>query len=235
MIDKYGADTVRLFCLFAAPPERDFDWTESGIEGAHRFVNRLWRLAVELAEQLPALAPCAASAEDAALPKARELRHKEHATVKKVGDDITSRFQFNTAIAAVMELVNLMYLAKDELLPDEGGRRVLASALSTTLTLMFPVTPHLCEELNRRLGFTEPLVRRPWPSYNEEALARETVTVILQVNGKLRGKLELPADAGEEAARSAALDDANVNRHLEGLTVRKVVLVPVKLVNIVAN
>ena len=235
MIARYGADTVRLFCLFAAPPERDFDWTESGIEGAYRFVNRLWRLVTELAGGLPAVEPCSSAEADAALPKARELRQKEHATVKKVSEDIAGRFQFNTAIAAVMELVNLIYLVKDDLVADQGGKRVLGSAVSTTLTLMFPITPHLCEELRARLGFTSPLVEQPWPVYDETALVRDSVTIVVQVNGKLRGKIETAADEPEESVKAAALADANVQKHLEGLTIRKVVLVPGKLVNVVAS
>ncbi len=235
MIAKYGADTVRLFCLFAAPPERDFDWTDSGIEGSFRFVNRLWRLAEDLSGKIPALEAGAATAADAGHPKAKELRRKEHATIKKAGEDISNRFQFNTAIAAVMELVNLMYLVKDELLEDEGGRRCLASALSSTLTLLFPITPHLCEEIRADLGFTEPLVDRTWPEYAEEALARDLLTIVVQINGKLRGKLEVPADTPEEDVKAKALAEPNTTKHLEGLTVRKVVLVPGKLVNIVAN
>lgn len=235
MIARYGADTVRLFCLFAAPPERDFDWTESGIEGAFRFVNRLWRLAVELVDMVPSLDACTATEEDAALPKARELRQKEHATVKKAGEDIAGRFQFNTAIAAVMELVNVMYLVKDELATDAGGKRVLSSSLSTALTLLFPFIPHVCEELRERLGFTTPLVSRPWPQYQESALCRDTALIVLQVNGKLRGKVEIPAGESEEAVKAAALADTNVQKHIEGLTVRKVVHVPGKLVNVVAS
>ncbi|MDR2489013.1 MAG: leucine--tRNA ligase [Desulfovibrio sp.] len=234
MLARYGADTVRLFCLFAAPPERDFDWTESGIEGAHRFINRLWRLVMELAAAVPALEPCSAAKEDASLPKAQELRQKEHLTVKKVGEDI-ARFQFNTAIAAVMELVNLMYLAKEELAADAGGKRTLGSAISTALTLLFPVTPHLCEELRSRLGFSSPLVEQSWPVYAEEALFRNSVTVVVQINGRLRGKIETAADAPEESVKAAALAEANVRKHLEGLSIRKVVLVPGKLVNVVAN
>jgi leucyl-tRNA synthetase len=235
MIDRYGADTVRLFCLFAAPPERDFDWTDAGVEGAHRFINRLWRLVAETAPALPAMEPCTATAGDAALPGAAKLRRKEHGVVKKVGEDIAGRFQFNTAIAAVMELINLAYLVKEELLADPGGARTLASALSTALALLFPVTPHLCEELRKRLGFTSPLVEQPWPEYAEEALAQESLTIVLQVNGRLRGKIAVPADAPEETVKAAALADANVRKHLEGLSIRKVLLVPGKLVNVVAN
>lgn len=235
MITRYGADTVRLFCLFAAPPERDFDWTDSGIEGSHRFINRLWRLGTECIGALPAVEACTATAADAASPKARELRFKEHATVKKVTEDINGRFQFNTAIAAVMELVNLMYLVKDELLADEGGKKTLASALSTTLTLLFPITPHLCEELRQRLGFASALVTQAWPGYDEKALVRDTVTVVLQVNGKLRGKFDIDASATREQLEQAALADPNVQKHIAGLTVRKIILVPGKLINIVAG
>lgn len=235
MIARYGADTVRLFCLFAAPPERDFDWTDSGIEGAFRFVNRVWRLAEELESVIPALEACSSGPDDAALPKARELRQKEHATVKKVSEDISGRFQFNTAIAAVMELVNLMYLHKDELLRDEGGKRVLGSAMGAVLTLLFPVTPHLCEELRQILGYSTPLVDRPWPSHDPEALVLDNVTIVVQINGKLRGKVEVAADEDGEAIKALALADVNVQKHLQGLTIRKVVLVPGKLVNVVAN
>ncbi len=235
MIARYGADTVRLFCLFAAPPERDFDWTESGIEGAFRFINRVWRLAAELIGKVPAQEPCSSTSEDASLPKARELRHKEHATVKKAGEDIAGKFQFNTAIAAVMELVNLAYLVKDELLGDEGGRKTLGSALSTTLCLLFPIAPHLCEELRQRMGSQSLMADRPWPVYSDSALAQDMMTIVLQVNGKLRSTLELSAGTDAEAIKAEALADANVRKHLEGLTIRKVVLVPGKLVNVVAN
>jgi leucyl-tRNA synthetase len=235
MIARYGADTVRLFCLFAAPPERDFDWTDSGIEGAYRFVNRVWRLVGELAGKVPALEACTSAQADALLEKARELRQKEHATVKKVGEDISGRFQFNTAIAAVMELVNLLYLVKDDLLDDEGGRKALASALGTTLALLFPMTPHLCEELRERLGFSSPLVDQPWPRHDPSALELNTLTIVVQVNGKLRGKIEVPAGEGEDAVKAAALAEANVRKHIAGLTIRKVVLVPGKVVNVVVN
>jgi len=235
MIARYGADTVRLFCLFAAPPERDFDWTESGIEGAYRFVNRLWRLATELAGAVPPMEACSATEADAASEKARELRQKEHATVKKVGEDLTTRFQFNTAIAAVMELVNLMYLVKDDLTRDDKDKKALASALSTALTLLFPFIPHACEELRGLLGFAKPLVDQPWPVYSEEALTKDVITIVVQVNGKLRSKLETATGESEEAVKSAALADPNVQKHLQGLTIRKVVLVPGKLVNVVAN
>jgi leucyl-tRNA synthetase len=169
------------------------------------------------------------------LPPARDIRRKEHAAVKKVGDDIAGRFQFNTAVAAVMELVNALYLAKEELLADENGRRVLASAFASVLTLLFPVTPHLCEELRQLFGMERSLADEPWPQWQEDALARDEITVVIQINGKLRGKITVPADADKAETEQAALAESNVIRHLKGLAVRRVIVVPGKLVNIVAG
>lgn len=235
MIAKYGADTVRLFCLFAAPPERDFDWSDSGIEGASRFLSRVWRLFNEEEARLLPLKACEAAAADAPSAAARELRRKEHLTVKKAGEDMGGRFQFNTAIAAVMELVNAMYLSREKLDQSEAERRVFSSAMATVLTLLSPITPHLCEELWERLGHKSPLADAPWPQWDAAATARDMVTVALQVNGKLRGTLEIPAGADKAAQEQAALSNPAVQRRTSGLTVRKVVVVPGKLVNIVAN
>ena len=235
MIDRYGADTVRLFCLFAAPPERDFDWSDTGIEGSSRFLNRIWRLFVELRPHLEATAACSSTETCAAVPAARELRLREHATVRKVGEDIGNRYQFNTAIAAVMELVNSLYLAKDELTASPEGREALSSAMATVLTLLYPITPHMCEELWQDLGHSDSLAEERWPQWQESALKRDMITVVLQVNGKLRGKIEVPAEASREEAEKLALGDESVRRHIDGLTVRKVVVVPGKLVNVVAN
>jgi leucyl-tRNA synthetase len=238
MIKKYGADTVRLFCLFAAPPERDFDWTDSGIEGSYRFVQRVWRLAEELTGKLPVAGPCTAGPDAAQTPLARETRLREHAAVKKAGEDIGVRFQFNTAIAATMELVNHLYLAKEELLESASGRTALSSAFSTVLTMLAPFTPHLAEELWERFGLTGRFGRvstMDWPRYSEEALQRDIITVVVQVNGKLRGKLEVPAGIAQAEIEKVALAEVNVSRHLAGLTVRKVLHVPGKLVNVVAS
>lgn len=235
MIQKYGADTVRLFCLFAAPAERDFDWSDSGIEGASRFIGRVWRLFMEEQERLLPLTACAATDQDAASPEARDLRRREHLTVKKVREDMSDRFQFNTAIAAVMELVNAMYLSREKLSMSEADRRVFSSAMSTAITLLAPITPHICEELWQRLGHKTTVSEELWPEWNEAAMAQDMLTVALQVNGKLRGTVEIPAGADKAAMEAAALADSSVQRHLAGLTVRKVVVVPGKLVNIVAN
>ncbi len=235
MIDKYGADTVRLFCLFAAPPERDFDWSDSGIEGASRFLQRVWRLFVEEEGRFLPVRGCSATAADVLNDTARDLRRREHLTVKKAGEDMSRRFQFNTAIAAVMELVNAMYLAREKMGQEEGDRRVFSSAMASVLTLLSPITPHVCEELWERLGHTSSLQDEPWPVWDEAALQQDSDTIALQVNGKLRGTIDVPAQADKAALEAAARDDAAVQRHTAGLTIRKVIVVPGKLVNIVAN
>lgn len=233
MIAKYGADTVRLFCLFAAPPERDFDWSDSGIEGSFRFLNRVWRLFVELE---PYLKPCAAcSAPEPTSKLARDVRYREHLTVRKASDDMGVRFQFNTAIAAIMELVNTLYLHKDALIGSEEGRIALSSAVATVLTLLSPITPHITEELWSAMGQSSSLAAQPWPTWQESALVQDVLTIVVQINGKLRGKLEVPAESKNAEVEKQALAEENVQRHLEGLTVRKVVVIPGKLVNVVAN
>lgn len=235
MIKRYGADSVRLFCLFAAPPERDFDWSDQGIEGASRFLHRLWRLVQELLEEVPRMTPCSATAADVeGNEQAKGLRYKEHATVKKVDSDINGKFQFNTAIAAVMELVNAISQEKDALRGSEAGRRVLSSALSSVLVTLSPVAPHICEELWRQMGHETSLAATPWPEYSEDALTLDEVEVVIQVNGKLRGRLSVPASAQAKEVEETALAHENVLKHLEGKTVKKVVVIPGKLVNVVA-
>ncbi|MCH5145166.1 leucine--tRNA ligase [Desulfovibrio sp. UIB00] len=235
MIAKYGADTVRLFCLFAAPAERDFDWSDSGIEGASRFIGRVWRLFDEEKDRLLPLKACQSTAEDAQSEEARDLRRREHLTVKKCSEDMGDRFQFNTAIAAVMELVNAMYLSREKLGVTEGDRRVFSSAMASVLTLLSPITPHVCEELWQHLGHGTQLASELLPKWDDAATVQDMLTVALQVNGKLRGTVQIPAAADKVAMEQAALADSSVQRHIDGLTVRKVVVVPGKLVNIVAN
>ncbi len=235
MIAKYGADTVRLFCLFAAPAERDFDWSDSGIEGASRFIGRVWRLFDEEKDRLLPLKACQSTAEDAQSEEARDLRRREHLTVKKCSEDMGDRFQFNTAIAAVMELVNAMYLSREKLGATEGDRRVFSSAMASVLTLLSPITPHVCEELWQHLGHGTQLASELLPKWDDAATVQDMLTVALQVNGKLRGTVQIPAAADKAAMEQAALADSSVQRHIDGLTVRKVVVVPGKLVNIVAN
>lgn len=236
MTQRYGADAVRLFLLFAAPAERDLDWSDAGIEGAQRFTHRLWRLVEDLAPVLSPLDPCSSTAADVAavgLPEATQLRQKEHFTVVKVQSDIAQRFQFNTAIAAIMELVNTLHQTKDALRTSEAGARLLSSAMATTLATLAPVTPHLCEELWQRMGHERGLSREPWPKHDPAALVRDEVTIVVQVNGKVRSRLNVPADADDEHVKQLALAEENIQRHLEGRTVVKMIVVPGKLLNIV--
>ena len=171
------------------------------------------RLYADTCEVLSPVGACSSTAADATTAAAKEVRLKEHLTVKKAGEDIGNRYQFNTAIAAIMELVNALYLAKDELATTEEGRKVLSSAMATVLTLLAPITPHVCEELWEDLGHARSIDQEPWPVWKEDALQRDVLTVVIQINGKLRGKIEVPASASKE----------------------KVVVIPGKLVNVVAN
>ncbi|MBQ3891984.1 MAG: leucine--tRNA ligase [Mailhella sp.] len=234
MVQKYGADTVRLFCLFAAPPERDFDWTDSGIEGAYRFVNRVWHLFADLQGVLHPVHACS-DLSPATSEAVRSLRYVEHSVVKKVGDDIAGRNQFNTAIAAIMELVNAVAKYHADLSQTEEGKRALSSAMASVLTLLYPFTPHMCEEIWQELGHEEAMDSEPWPQWSKDALVTETCTVVVQVNGKLRGRIEVPAGSGPDVLEKTALEDPAVSRHLEGKAVAKVVVVPGRLVNIVVR
>ena len=234
MIGRYGADATRLFILFASPPEKDLEWSDAGIEGAYRFLGRIWRLVEELEGALVAVKPCA-PVEGELSTRAKDLRRKEHDTVRRVTRDIENAFQFNTAVAALMELVNELYAVKDELRPLPEGPRVLSSAVATTLALLSPVAPHLCEELWQVLGHATHLSEEPWPVHDEAALARDEVEVVVQVNGKVRGRAKLATDASEEEVRSVALGLENVAKHLEGKEIAKIVLIPGKLVSIVAR
>ncbi|MGE4551727.1 MAG: leucine--tRNA ligase [Desulfovibrionaceae bacterium] len=233
MIARYGADTVRLFILFAAPPEKELEWSENGIEGASRFLGRLWRLAEELQDRLVCVLPCAAPAEtEKALA---DLRRKEHDTVRRVTRSIENSFQFNTAIAAIMELINEIYQTKEKAGGSDAANCQLSSALATAVTLLSPMAPHVCEEIWSVIGHGTPLAGMPWPEYDPEALRTDEVEVVCQVCGKVRGKMTLPAGADEATAKAAALAVENVARHLEGKTVVKVIVIPDKLVNIVAR
>ncbi|MBU1228530.1 MAG: leucine--tRNA ligase [Proteobacteria bacterium] len=242
MIGRYGADATRLFILFASPPEKDLEWSDAGIEGAKRFLDRVWRTAcgpdTALRRFFPLLpvGPCAPlSALGGELTSVeRALRRKEHETVQKATRDM-EKFQFNTVISALMELVNTIHDLDSELSQTEQARRVLSSALSTVLTLLSPVAPHLCEELWAHMGHKGQLATMPWPEHDEAALVKDEIELVVQVNGKVRGRLMVPATADQEAVREFAMTHENVLRHLEGKSIRKLIVVPGKLVNVVAG
>ncbi len=226
LINRFGADTARLFTLFAAPPEKDLEWNEQGVEGCFRFLNRVWRLVYE---NLPVIKGASAVNAEQLSPEARGLRRQVHRTIKKVTEDIDGSFHFNTAIAAVMELVNAISVFPGK----ESAPEVLREAIESVVRLLSPFVPHICEELWRNLGYDESLEKSRWPVWDENALAAETLLIVVQVNGKVRGKVTVPADAETDAVEAAALADANVVRFTEGKTVRKVIVVPGRLVNVV--
>lgn len=232
MIDKFGADTVRLFMMFAAPPDQSLEWSDAGVEGAHRFLKRLWR---QVHEHLQAGMPAALA--DVTLTEAQqELRRKTHETIKKASDDIGRRTTFNTAIAAVMELSNALgRFTHDTDSADPDNLAVAREAVETCVLLLAPITPHLCHALWQQLGYAKPVIDAPWPALDEGALARDSIELVVQVNGKLRARLNAPADADKETVEALAMEDDNVKRHLDGKTVRKVIMVPGKLVNIVVG
>ena len=228
LIERYGADTVRLFMMFAAPPEQSLDWSDSGVEGASRFLKRLWKLVA--AEAAAGAAPALdAAALDAAQ---RDLRRKVHETIGKVGDDIGRRYTFNTAIAAVMELINGVSKFDDA---SAQGRAVRREALEAVVLLLSPVVPHVCQALWEALGRPGFIVDAPWPQPDAAALARDSIEIVVQVNGKLRARIGVPAGSDVAAMEAAARADDNVRRFLEGVTVRKVIVVADKLVNIVVS
>ena len=231
LIQRYGADTARLFTLFAAPPEKDLDWSDQGVEGAHRFLNRVWRFAMGHREQLAGVA-----ADSSRVPSAdglKELRRRIHWTIKKVTDDIEQRFHFNTAIAAIMELHNALSSVSEDDLQQEGGAALAKAALETEIVLLAPFVPHVTSELWERLGHDENLADVAWPEYAEAALVQESRLIVVQVNGKLRGKVSVPADAEAEHIETTAMADPRVASFIDGRLIRRVVQVPGRLVNIV--
>jgi len=231
MVNRYGADTTRLFCLFAAPPERDLDWNEAGVEGCARFLHRVWRVFERVADQLPP--------PGAAIPEvdgdAFALRRKTHRTIQRVGEDIGVRLHFNTAVSAVMELINTIAPLADGSERNAGEYAALREAFEALAKILSPFAPHFCEELWSRLGGTDFVVRTAWPEADRALLTEDNVTLVVQVNGKLRARVQVPLDADEDAALAAAREDANVASHLEGASLRRVIHVPNKLLNLVVQ
>jgi len=228
LIEKYGADTARLFSLFAAPPEKDLDWNDQGVDGSFRFLNRLWKL---VGEVLPYIS--GKSAVDVAVlsDEGRSLRRLVHKTIRKVTADVDERFHFNTAIAAIMELVNGIQAFTQKKLPQNGA--LLREAIESTLLLLYPFVPHFSEELWEKTGHVGGIELSGWPSFDAEAAADEELLIVVQVNGKLRGRVTVSVDASEESVKSLAFADERVTAHLEGKAPKKIIYVPGKLLNIV--
>ncbi len=239
IVDRYGADTARLFILFAAPPVKDLEWNDSGVEGCFRFLKRTWRIVHEL------MATARGAAEsldaDADLPKAfRELRRQTQIVIKRVTEDVETRLQFNTAIAACMEFVNHLYDFKEaqgELglgNADAAQRAAVKEALDSLVLLLSVFAPHIAEELWAALGREGTAGQQAWPRFHEELIRTEEILIVVQVNGKVRQKIEVDAEIGEDDLKARVQDDPKIREWLEGKTIKKVVVVPKKLVNIVA-
>ena len=228
IINKYGADTARLFILFAAPPERELDWSDAGVEGSYRFLNRVYRLVYEIKEKYPEVP----SAFEIKTDADKSLNYTLNFTIKKVSEDVGGRFSFNTAISSIMELVNEMYRYKEQGCVNEG---LLGKAVKDLILILSPFVPHICEEMWEHIGQTESVTTMSWPEYDEDALVKESVEVVVQINGKVKEKMMVAADAGKSELEKIALENERIKALLDGKTFVKVVAVPGRLINIVVK
>jgi leucyl-tRNA synthetase len=232
MINHYGADTTRLFLLFASPPEKDLEWSDAGVAGAHRFLHRVWTLVHTILPEIKTAAAYKGTGED--LPaELAELRQKVHQTIKKVSDDIEDRFHFNTAIAAVMELTNHFYKAVESLPREALTCMVYREAVEAMLKLLNPMVPHVTEELWQALGYSRSIHMEAWPEARPEALVESTFTLVIQVNGRVRDQMPVPLSASEEQIRELALTRPKIQDWVGGKVIKKKIYVPGKLLNIV--
>ena len=226
LIDQYGADTVRLFTMFAAPPEQSLEWSDSGVEGASRFLKRLWKQVYQHVVAGPAVALNVAELTD----EQKAVRHSVHSTLAKVSDDVGRRYTFNTAIAANMELLNTLSRIADD---SDQGRAVMQEALDAVVLMLSPIVPHITHELWQQLGHEQAVVDCAWPLVDEAALVQASIALVVQVNGKVRGRINVSPDASREIIEAAVMDEENVQKHIADKTVRKIIVVPGKLVNVV--
>jgi len=231
LLEKYGADTTRLFCLFAAPPERDLEWSEQGVEGGYRFLNRVWRLASKWIGSIKTI-PSFDGDIDQLEGKLRELFKKTHETIYKVTKDIEDRFHFNTAISAVMELVNMMY-GIDSVKKSPHTNEVMRLSMESAALLLSPFVPHFAEELREAMGIKESIMLAPWPSFRKDALVKDELVIVVQINGKLRSKFNVDIGADETTLKTLALSDERIQKMIKDKPIKKVIVVKNKLVNIV--
>ena len=231
LLDKYGADTTRFFCLFAAPPERDLEWSEQGVEGGYRFLNRVWRLAADVMDGIKDVQSFDGNPDDLNEPL-RGLYRKTHQTIQRVTRDIENRFHFNTAISAVMELFNTMG-ALDTRQKDGDKPAVMRFAMESLTLLLSPIVPHFAEELYAALGHQSSVLLAPWPTFRKDSIEEDEVEIVIQVNGKLRSRFQTATHTDEEAIKQRALTDERILKFIDGKTIRKVIVVKNKLVNIV--
>jgi leucyl-tRNA synthetase len=233
VIARYGADTLRLYILFAAPPELAMEWSESGIEGPHRFLQRVWRLVDRHAADMARLA---AGRQAPPLPApAAELRRKVHQTIDRVTRDVEARIQLNTAVAALMELTNEIHHLEAAVCGSAQGMAALREALDTLVLLLGPFTPHVCEEMWERLGHEGGLARAGWPAFDADAAREDEVELAVQVNGKVRGRITVPRDATDDVVREKALAEPRVAEQVQGRAIAKCVVVPGRLVSVVVK
>ncbi|MBT8088770.1 MAG: leucine--tRNA ligase [Gammaproteobacteria bacterium] len=226
LIKEYGADTVRLFMMFAAPPEQALEWSDDGVQGSFRFLKRFWNAVVDHA----AVGPAPAVDTHGLNRGQKDLRRKTHMTIAKISDDFGRRSSFNTAVAAAMELLNAVNRSDDR---SDAGRAIRHEALEAVVLMLSPIVPHICHALWQELGHKTPLVDQAWPDVDEAALELDLIEMVVQVNGKLRARISVPADADKDAVEKLAIADENVQRFVDGNDIRKTIVVPGRLVNIV--
>jgi leucyl-tRNA synthetase len=230
LIERYGADTTRLFCLFASPPEKDLDWSDQGVEGCYRFLQRIWRITADRADKLKDVEAIFES--ETGDNDFNQLIYKIHKTIKKVTGDI-ERFHFNTAIASIMELVNTIYKFLEKDRNDLEALKILRGAIETVIKLLFPFVPHITEELWVMLNEDSYLIKNPWPDYEEAYVKEEKVVIVVEVNGKLRDRLEVERDIEESRLRGVVYSLEKIKKYIDGKEIKKTIVVPNKLVNIV--
>ncbi len=228
LIDQYGADTVRLFMMFASPPEQSLEWSDAGVDGASRFLKRLWKLSSNHINEGKAPTLDTTSLTDAQ----RELRRKIHLTIDKVNDDIGRRYTFNTAIAAVMEMMNALSRAD---IKEDNDHAIMREGVETAILLLAPIVPHITDALWIALGHENALINAAWPESDPAALEQSTIEMVIQVNGKLRSKIIIDKNTDKEQIEAMATEDENIKRHTEGKTIRKIIVIPERLVNIVVS
>ena len=229
LINKFGADTVRLFVMFAAPPDHSLEWSDTAVEGAYRFINKLWRL-VQTYQENAAVESCVSK--ENLTKEQSDLRRKVHETIKKVTDDVGRRYTFNTAIAANMELSNELQKFNDD---SPQGLAVYKEAIESIVLMLSPIIPHVCHVLWQQLGNEQSVHKAKWPKIDEEALKKDLIELVVQVNGKKRANISISTDLSNQEIEALALNDSNVQRAIDGKNVVKIIVVPGRLVNIVVK
>ena len=233
LINAYGADTARIFCLFASPPEKDLEWSDQGVDGSFRFLNRTWRIIMDYLEEIRDVSPF--GGRETLEGDLKALRRKTHQTIRKVTSDIEERFHFNTAISAVMELVNTLYQVPRPAADDRRALAIIRETVEAVILLLAPIVPHITEELWSLLGRSETLADAAWPAFDTTVASEEEITIVIQINGKVRSRISVPADEDGERIRALALADEKIMRQIAGKKVVKEVYVPKRLVNIVVK